>query len=273
MSLIEVKVPDIGDFRDVDVIEILVKPGERVEKEASLITLESDKATMEIPSSHAGIVRELRVKVGDKMSEGSVVLLLEAGEAAESEKLEAPLPAARAPDLPEPNAPAPAPAAPVGSAGVQIRSAPVDLHAEVVVLGSGPGGYTAAFRAADLGKKVILIERYAALGGVCTNVGCIPSKALLHVAKVITEAQELAASGVSFAKPAIDIDKMRAWKDAVVSKGTMGLAGLARQRKVPVMEGAGKFESPKIIAVQTTNGNSTRVSFDHSPAFLMTIRA
>ncbi len=263
MSLIEVKVPDIGDFRDVDVIEILVKPGERVEKEASLITLESEKATMEIPSSHAGIVRELRVKVGDKISEGSVVLLLEAGQAAEAKKPEALLAASGAPDQPDPNAPTPAPAAPAGSAAVQIRSAPADLHAEVVVLGSGPGGYTAAFRAADLGKKVILIERYAALGGVCTNVGCIPSKALLHVAKVITEAQELAASGVSFAKPAIDIDKMRAWKDAVVSKGTKGLAGLATQRKVSVVEGAGKFESPKTIAVQTTNGNSTRVSFDH----------
>ena len=261
--LIEVRVPDIGDFKDVDVIEILVKPGDRVQMEASLITLESDKATMEIPSSHGGIVREVRVRVGDKVSEGSVVLLLEAGPAAEANKPEAQLQALRAPDEPDPNAPMSAPAVPVGGVSAQIRSGPADLHAEVVVLGSGPGGYTAAFRAADLGKKVVLIERYAALGGVCANVGCIPSKALLHVAKVITEAQELADSGVSFGKPAIDIDKLRAWKDAVVGKGTKGLAGLARQRKVSVMEGAGQFDSPKAIVVHSTQGKSTRVSFDH----------
>jgi dihydrolipoamide dehydrogenase len=246
--MIEVKVPDIGDFKDVDVIEILVKPGDRVAKEASLITLESDKATMEIPSSDAGIVKELRVKVGDKVSRGSLILLLEAEHAG-----------AQAPRQPTkvPEAPKPAPAAP----GVSADGA--DLHTEVVVLGSGPGGYTAAFRAADLGKSVILVERYPNLGGVCTNVGCIPSKALLHVARVITEAEETAEAGVAFGKPEIDVAKLRAWKDDVVGKGTRGIAGLAKQRKVTVVEGVGRFESPKALLVRAKDGKSTRIGFDH----------
>ena len=256
-QLIEVRVPDIGDFKDVEVIEILVKPGDRVEKEGSLISLESDKATMEIPAPVAGIVREFRVKLGDKVSEGSAILMLEAAEATDVGRQY--LAASSGPGEPDVGMGMPIVAVPVAKA----PTGAVDVQTELLVLGSGPGGYTAAFRAADLGKNVVLVERYPALGGVCANIGCIPSKALLHVAKVITEAQELADSGVSFARPAIDIDKMRAWKDAVVSKATKGLAGLARQRKVSVMEGAGKFESPKIIAVQTTNGNSTRVSFDH----------
>jgi dihydrolipoamide dehydrogenase len=246
--MIEVKVPDIGDFKNVDVIEVLVKPGDRVAKEASLITLESDKATMEIPSSDAGTVKELRVRVGDKVSTGSAILLLEAEEAA-----------AQAPRQPTkvPEAPKAAPAAPAVSAGG------ADLHAEVVVLGSGPGGYTAAFRAADLGKSVVLAERYPNLGGVCTNVGCIPSKALLHVARVITETEETAEAGVAFAKPAIDVAKLRAWKDDVVGKGTKGIAGLAKQRKVTVVEGVGKFESPETLLVKAKDGKSTRIAFDH----------
>jgi len=246
--MIEVKVPDIGDFKDVDVIEVLVKPGDRVGKEASLITLESDKATMEIPSSHAGTVRELRVRIGDKVSTGSIVLLLEAEEASAQ--------AAQRPTK-VPEAPKPAPAAPI------VATGGADLHAEVVVLGSGPGGYTAAFRAADLGKSVVLVERYPSLGGVCTNVGCIPSKALLHVARVITEAEETAEAGVAFGKPVIDVAKLRAWKDDVVGKGTKGIAGLARQRKVTVLEGAGTFESPKTLLVKAKDGKTTRIAFDH----------
>jgi dihydrolipoamide dehydrogenase len=245
--MIEVKVPDIGDFKNVDVIEVLVKPGDRVAKEASLITLESDKATMEIPSSDAGTVKELRVKVGDKVSTGSVILLLDAEGAVER----APLQPAKAPEAPKP------------AAAPTVPAAGADMRAEVVVLGSGPGGYTAAFRAADLGKSVILVERYPNLGGVCTNVGCIPSKALLHVARVITEAEETAEAGVAFAKPAIDVAKLRAWKDDVVGKGTKGIAALAKQRKVAVVEGVGKFESPKILLVKAKDGASTRIAFDH----------
>jgi dihydrolipoamide dehydrogenase len=247
-QMIEVKVPDIGDFKDVDVIEVLVKPGDRVAKESSLITLESDKATMEIPSSDAGVVRELRVKVGDKVSTGSVVLLLEA----ESAAAQAPQRPAKVPETPKP-----APVAPA------VATGGADLHAEVVVLGSGPGGYTAAFRAADLGKSVVLVERYPSLGGVCTNVGCIPSKALLHVARVITEAEETVEAGVAFGKPAIDVARLRAWKDDVVSKGTKGIAGLAKQRKVTVLEGNGRFESPKTLLVKAKDGKSTRIAFDH----------
>jgi len=246
--MIEVKVPDIGDFKDVDVIEVLVKPGDRVAKEASLITLESDKATMEIPSSDAGVVRELRVKVGDKVSTGSLILLLEAEQAG----AQAPKQPAKAPEAPKPATAAPA--TPAGSA---------DLRAEVVVLGSGPGGYTAAFRAADLGKSVILVERYPNLGGVCTNVGCIPSKALLHVARVIAEAEETAEAGVAFGKPAIDVAKVRAWKDDVVGKGTKGIAGLAKQRNVAVVEGVGKFESRNTLLVKAKDGKRTRIGFDH----------
>jgi dihydrolipoyl dehydrogenase len=253
--MIEVKVPDIGDFKDVDVIEVLVKPGDRVGKEASLITLESDKATMEIPSSDAGTVKELRVKIGDKVSTGSVILLLEAEEAA----THAPRQPPKAPETSKlvPAAPAASNAAAAAPAGG------ADLRAEVVVLGSGPGGYTAAFRAADLGKNVVLVERYPNLGGVCTNVGCIPSKALLHVARVITEAEETAEAGVAFGKPALDVAKLRAWKEDVVGKGTKGIAGLAKQRRVAVVEGVGKFESPKTLLVKARDGETTRIAFDH----------
>ena len=256
--MIEVKVPDIGDFKDVDIIEVLVKPGDRVAKEASLLTLESDKATMEIPSSDAGVVRELKVKVGDKVSTGSVILLLEAGEAA-AQTPRQPIKAREA----SKSAP-PAPAAPSSAAATPaLPSGGADMRAEVVVLGSGPGGYTAAFRAADLGKNVVLVERYPSLGGVCTNVGCIPSKALLHVARVITEAEETVEAGIAFGKPAIDVAKLRALKDDVVGKGTKGIAGLAKQRKVTVLEGVGRFESPKTLLVKAKDGRTTRIAFDH----------
>ena len=253
--LIEIKVPDIGDFKNIPVIEVLVKPGDRINKEDALITLESDKATMEVPSPQSGVIREIKVKVGDKLSEGSVVLLLE-GTSAEA-------PAAKA------EAPKPAPAATVPKAPATpavTSSGPVtkgDIHSEVMVLGSGPGGYTAAFRAADLGKQVVLVERYPVLGGVCLNVGCIPSKALLHAARVISEAEEMSPFGIAFGKPKIEIAKLRDWKDGVVDKSIRGLAGLAKQRKVQVVQGIGKFTSPHMIEVKTPNGVK-KVSFDYA---------
>ena len=252
---VEIRVPDIGDFKDIDVIEVLVKPGDAVEKETSLITVESDKATMEIPSPAAGVVKELKLKIGDKVSEGSLIMLLDVGAAAS-----APTPdVAAIPSGPPLSKDA---AAAAGMAPTPVAAAAgADLHAEVVVLGAGPGGYTAAFRAADLGKKIVLIERYATLGGVCLNAGCIPSKALLHAAKVVTEAEEMSRSGIEFGKPKIDVDKLRSWKDALVGRLTKGLAALAKQRKVTVLQGVGKFESPKQIAVDTPAGVK-RVSFD-----------
>ena len=252
-SVIEVKVPDIGDFKDVPVIEVLVKAGDSIKQEDSLVTLESDKATMEVPAPEAGVVKELRVKLGDKVSQGSVILLLESdGTRAPAPKAEAPAPAI-APSAP-PAAPAPVSAGPRPSG---------DYDADVIVLGSGPGGYTAAFRAADLGKKVVLIERYTDLGGVCLNVGCIPSKALLHAARVLTEAQEMSHFGLKFEAPKIDLAALRAWKDGVVGKGTKGLAGLAKQRKVQVITGSAKFASAHTLEVQTSDGKRT-VSFDYA---------
>jgi dihydrolipoamide dehydrogenase len=256
---IEIKVPDIGDFKDVPVIEVLVKPGDTVKKEDSLVTLESDKATMEVPSSHAGTVKEIRVKLGDKVSQGTVIAILEAAGATE------PAPA-RQPAA----APAAAPPAPAQAAGQSVRQAlnstlaslDSDLHAEVLVLGAGPGGYTAAFRAADLGKKVVLVERYATLGGVCLNVGCIPSKALLHAAKIVTEAEEGAHIGLTFGAPKIEIDGVRKFKDGVVGKLTKGLAGLAKARKVTVVEGKAEFSSPQTITVEGKDGTKT-LSFDN----------
>ena len=268
---VEIKVPDIGDFKDIDVIEVLVKPGDTVEKETSLITVESDKATMEIPSPAAGVVRELKLKVGDKVSEGTLIMLLEpaAGAAAAAA---APQTAAVPTAAADVTAPPPAkegaaaaaisPAVPAAVPAPATASGSADLHAEVVVLGAGPGGYTAAFRAADLGKKVVLIERHATLGGVCLNVGCIPSKALLHAARVVTEAEEMSHSGIEFGKPKIDLGKLRGWKDAVVGRLTKGLAALAKQRKVTTLQGVGKFESPNEIAVETAAGVK-RVSFDY----------
>ncbi len=253
--MIEVKVPDIGDFKDVEIIEVLVKPGDRVEKEASLITLESDKATIEIPSPHAGIVKELRVKLGDKVSQGSPILLLEesAGAAAAPPSKPAPAPAAAATPAPTP-APAPTkPAAPVPATADFKGTA--DVTCDMLVLGSGPGGYSAAFRAADLGLATVLIERYPALGGVCLNVGCIPSKSLLHTAAIMDEARAMAAHGVTFAEPSIDMDKLRDFKNKVVGKLSSGIAGMAKMRKVTVLTGVGSFVGPNHMAVETREGS------------------
>jgi len=264
MAAIEIKVPDIGDFKDVPVIEVLVKPGDTVNKDDSLLTLESDKATMEVPSTHAGTVKEIRVKVGDKVGQGTSILVLETDAAgAGAAKPAAPQPAAAAPA-----APAPAPAARAEGQSVRqalnstLASLDADLHAEVLVLGAGPGGYTAAFRAADLGKKVVLVERYATLGGVCLNVGCIPSKALLHAAKIITEAEEGAHIGLTFGEPKIEIDGVRKFKDGVVGKLTKGLTMLAKGRKVTVVEGKGEFTSPQTLEVAGKDGKKV-ISFDN----------
>jgi dihydrolipoamide dehydrogenase len=234
-NVIEVKVPDIGDFKDVEVIEVLVKPGDAVAKEQSLITLESDKATMEIPSPDAGVVKELRIKLGDKVSQGSTVLMLE------TQAAKAPAPAAAA-----------SAAAPVASPFAQA-----ELDCDLVVLGAGPGGYSAAFRAADLGLKTVLVERYPTLGGVCLNVGCIPSKALLHAAAVMDAARDLAAHGISYGEPKIDLDRLRAFKDQVVGKLTAGLAGMAKQRKVTVLQGIGAFVDAHRLAIETKDGRKT----------------
>jgi dihydrolipoamide dehydrogenase len=252
MSQIEVVVPDIGDFKDVEVIEVLVKAGDAVAKEQSLITVESDKASMEIPSSHAGTVKELRVKLGDKVSQGSVILALEVGAAATPAPapVAAAAPAATPPAAPTPAASAAAPAAAAFSGGI-------DLECDVLVLGAGPGGYSAAFRAADLGKKVVLVERYPTLGGVCLNVGCIPSKALLHVAAVMDEAAHFADLGVTFGKPTVDLDKLRTHKNKVVGKLTGGLAAMAKMRKVTVVQGVGTFADPNHLAVATHDGTKT----------------
>jgi dihydrolipoamide dehydrogenase len=265
MSAIEIKVPDIGDFKDVPVIELLVKVGDTVTKEQSLLTVESDKATMEIPSPDSGVITALSVKLGDVVNSGTLIGAMEvagAGAAPAASKTAAPVPAAATAAA----APAAAPPAPAAVAHAPAPSAvPVpqgDLHAEVLVLGAGPGGYTAAFRSADLGKKVVMIERYSTLGGVCLNVGCIPSKALLHAAKVITEAEEMAHNGVVFGKPAIDIDKLRGWKENVIGKLTKGLGSMAKGRKVGVVEGVGKFTSPNMIEVAGKDGVK-RVSFDN----------
>jgi len=239
---IEVRVPDIGDFHDVPVIEIMVKPGDTVAAEDPLITLESDKATMDVPAPAGGRVREIRVKIGDKVSQGTLIVTLEGAGAAA-----APAPAA-APAQPAAAAAAPAAAPAAAFAGK------ADVECEVVVLGAGPGGYSAAFRSADLGMQTVLIERYPTLGGVCLNVGCIPSKALLHAAKVVEEAAAFAANGIEFGAPKFDVDKLRAWKTKVVGKLTTGLAGMARARKVQWLQGTGRFLDPHHIAVETSAG-------------------
>jgi dihydrolipoamide dehydrogenase len=255
-DLVEVTVPDIGDFADVPVIEVLVSPGDEVAAEDPLVTLESDKATMDIPAPRAGTVAELKVAVGDTVSEGSLILLL----------------APAAVDGPGPDAAAPE--APVAAAASPAPTPQADVRAQVAVLGAGPGGYTAAFRAADLGLQVALIDRGETLGGVCLNVGCIPSKALLHVARVLAESEELSTAGVSFARPEVDIDALRGWKESVVGRLTGGLDGLARQRKVQVIRGEARLTGPNLITVQTGDGETT-VGFEHcivaagsSPAWL-----
>jgi dihydrolipoamide dehydrogenase len=235
-----IKVPDIGDFKGVPVIEVYVKPGQTIAAEETLITLESDKAAMDVPAPSAGVIGEVRVKVGDRVSAGSVIATFvgaDSGKAAST-------------------ASSPAVA-------TSATSANGDLHAEVLVIGAGPGGYSAAFRASDLGKKVILVDKGATLGGVCLNVGCIPSKALLHAAKVIDETQEMAGHGIAFGVPTLDIDKLRGWKDSIVKKLTGGLSGLAKQRKVTVVNGVGTFLSPKSLLAKTADGDKT-ISFDQA---------
>jgi len=248
MALIEVKVPDIGDFKDVAVIEVLVKPGDTVKAEQSLITVESDKASMEIPSSSAGVVKEVKVKVGDTVNEGTALLMLEAEGAAPTTALPPAAASAAAPVA----APAAATPAPVASS----YAGGADLECEVLVLGAGPGGYSAAFRAADLGMKVVIVERYATLGGVCLNVGCIPSKALLHVASVMDEVTHFADLGVSFAAPQIDLPKLLGHKKKVVGKLTGGLAAMAKMRKVTIVRGVGSFVDPHHVAVEETSGEA-----------------
>ncbi len=228
MSLVELKVPDIGDFSDVDVIEVHIKAGDSIEKEQGVITLETDKATMDVPSPAAGTVKEVKVKVGDNVSEGMLVLTLEGGGAA---------------------APAPTFAPQAGS-----YSGAADVECDMLVLGAGPGGYSAAFHSADLGMKTVLVERYSTLGGVCLNVGCIPSKALLHTVLVIDEAAALASHGISFGEPKVDLDKLRGFKESVVKKLTGGLAGMAKARKVQVVTGVGAFVDPHHMEVNGPDG-------------------
>lgn len=241
---IEVKVPDIGDFKDVAVIEVLVKPGETVAVDTSLIMVESDKASMEIPSSHAGVIMEVRVKVDDKVGEGSTILVLETAGAAA---------APTAAPASQPSAAATPPVAPAAAS----HSGKADIECDVLVLGAGPGGYSAAFRAADLGMKTVLVERYDTLGGVCLNVGCIPSKALLHTASVVDEVRHLPDHGISFGPPQIDLGKLRAFKDGVIKKLTGGLAGMAKARKVEVATGVGTFLDPHHLEVASAGGKKT----------------
>lgn len=252
---IEVKVPDIGDFKEVEVIEVMVKVGDTVKVDQSLVTVESDKASMEIPSSHAGVVKELRVKVGDKVAEGSLLIVVE-GAAAVATTAAAPAAAASAPTAPA------APSAPTVAAPIASSYAgAVDIECDMMVLGAGPGGYSAAFRSADLGMSTVLVERFATLGGVCLNVGCIPSKALLHVAAVIDETAAMSGHGVTFAKPQIDIDALRAHKDGVIKQMTNGLSGMAKARKVNVVQGVGQFLSPHHIEVTAADGTKKVVQF------------
>ncbi|MCW8888134.1 MAG: dihydrolipoyl dehydrogenase [Gammaproteobacteria bacterium] len=245
----QVLVPDIGDFDDIEIIEVLVAVGDEVSAESSIITLESDKAAMEIPTPHSGTVTELNVKVGDRVSEGSAILSMSVAESL-SESEGATEEAHHAPAKP-------------AASPTSADQSDADLHAEVLVLGSGPGGYTAAFRAADLGKKVILVERHARIGGVCLNVGCIPSKALLHTAQIINESQEMSEHGVTFGKPKVDLPKLAGFKDGVVERLTGGLAALAKQRKVTIVRGEGKFSSTNRLSVVTADGEQS-ISFDHA---------
>ncbi len=253
MALIDIKVPDIGDFKDVAVIELLVRPGDRIRAEQSLITVESDKASMEIPSSQAGVVKDVKVRLGDVVNQGSVIVSLETEGAAAPAPAPAPAPAA---------APAAAPvAAPAAAPRAAAPAAGADLDCDLVVLGAGPGGYSAAFRAADLGMKVVLVERYAMLGGVCLNVGCIPSKALLHVASVMDEVRHFDRYGISFGAPEVDLATLKAHKEKVVGKLTAGLAAMATMRKVTVLQGTAAFVDPFRLAVDSAQGGRQVVGF------------
>jgi dihydrolipoamide dehydrogenase len=257
MALIDIKVPDIGDFKDVAVIEVLVRPGDTVKIEQSLISVESDKASMEIPSSHAGIVKGVKVKVGDTVNEGSVIMSLEAEGATAPAAAPAAAPAQRTPS------PQSAPSGRGSAVAPQAAqfTGSADVECDLVVLGAGPGGYSAAFRAADLGMKVVLIERFATLGGVCLNVGCIPSKALLHVAAVMDEVKHFDAMGVTFAPPTVDLAKLKTHKEKVVGKLTGGLAAMAKMRKVTVVQGTGEFLDPFHIGVALEKGGKQTIRF------------
>ncbi len=256
MSIVDLNVPDIGDFDSVEVIEILVKAGDTIQAEQSLITVESDKASMEIPAERGGVVKEILVKLGDKVSQGTPVVRIEAADDGAASAAPA-APAQAAPAA----APASAPAAAASAPAPAQFSGAADGEYDVLVLGAGPGGYSAAFRAADLGLKVVLVERYATLGGVCLNVGCIPSKALLHTVGVLEEAKSLAAHGIAFGEPAIDLDKLRGYKDSVVGKLTGGLAGMAKARKVTVIQGVGTFADPHHLTVAKADGGQATVKF------------
>jgi dihydrolipoamide dehydrogenase len=264
---VELTVPDIGNFTDVEVVEVLVKPGDAVEVDTPLVTLETDKASMDVPATAAGKVSEVLLKRGDKVSKGSVIARLAGAAPAPPQAKEAaaaPPPAARAPAPAAGRADAPAPraaAAAVRSAAPERGGGESGRSTQLLVLGSGPGGYTAAFRAADLGLKVTLVERWQELGGVCLNVGCIPSKALLHAAKVIEDAAEMADRGIAFGKASIDRSKLRAWKSSVVAKLTGGLRVLARQRKVELMRGSGRFVGPSTLEVSGERGPE-RIRFE-----------
>ena len=285
MSTVEVKVPNIGDFKDVEIIELMVKPGDTIKVDQSLVTVESDKASMEIPSTHAGVVQELKVKVGDKVNEGSLLLMLDESGAGAAAPAAAPAAEEKPAASSKPDAQIGAQAAaPTAAAGPTDSYAPahkadaaapnavpapnaasysgqVDIECEMMVLGAGPGGYSAAFRSADLGMNTVLVEKYATLGGVCLNVGCIPSKALLHVAHIMDETAHMADLGVSFARPEVDIDKLRAHKDKVIKTMTGGLAGMAKARKVNVVQGVGQFLSPNHIEVSAADGSKKVVKF------------
>jgi dihydrolipoamide dehydrogenase len=261
---VDVKVPDIGDFKDVGVIEVLVKPGDTVEAEQSLITIESDKASMEIPSSQAGVVKELKVKVGDTVNEGSVILSLESSAAATAATAATAAPAAATPGpsvAPPPPASGLAPAPARASNAAPSPAIGGDMSCDLLVLGAGPGGYSAAFRAADLGLKVVLVERYKSLGGVCLNVGCIPSKAMLHVAAVMDEVAHFSAVGVEFGAPSVDRSKLVAHKNKVVGRLTGGLAQMAKMRKVTVVTGSGRFSDAHHVTVDLAAGGSTTIGF------------
>ncbi|BBN59796.1 dihydrolipoyl dehydrogenase [Hydrogenovibrio marinus] len=257
-KVVDITIPDIGDFASVDVIEVLVEAGQEVAQDDSLVTLESDKATMEIPAPYAGKIVSFTAAVGDKVSEGSIIGQMEiASSDTVAANVEQSVAASAAPEK--------APEAPKQEAPKAVSSAdlpPADMQCEVLVLGSGPGGYTAAFRAADLGKKVVMIERYANIGGVCLNVGCIPSKALLHMSVVLNETREMGAHGITFAEPKIDTNKMREYKDSVIGKLTGGLAGLAKARKVEVVQGYGKFSSANTVTVEAADGSTKTIAFE-----------
>jgi dihydrolipoamide dehydrogenase len=266
MSVQDIKVPDLGSFKDVPVIDVLVQPGDVVEVDTPLLTLETDKATMDVPSPIAGTIEAITVTRGAKVSTGSVIARIVALASSTAQATAVPVPVPAPPPAPVPAvAPVVAAPAPVPVKAPDVERGPVagtDRHAKVLVLGAGPGGYTAAFRAADLGLEVTLIERWPVLGGVCLNVGCIPSKALLHAARVVDEAQAMAGHGISFGPPQIDLDRLRSWKSAVVGKLTGGLSGLARQRKVTVIRGDGRFVAPRVLEVAGEEGTQ-RIGFDH----------